>query len=70
MELPGARGAVIGLCERSDDYCATAYVYCREPQPVPRIDLAAARADLERRPYEAAPAAEAFFAPRAPTSSA
>jgi hypothetical protein len=43
---------VYGICERQDDYCATAYVYCREPQPVPRLDLAAALADIERRPYE------------------
>ena len=25
-----------GIAERVDDYCATAYVYCLEPQPVPR----------------------------------
>jgi hypothetical protein len=43
-----------GIAERVDDYCATAYVYCREPQPVPRVDVAAALADIERRPYEAA----------------
>jgi hypothetical protein len=30
-----------------DDYCATAFVYCREPQPVPRLDLAVATADIE-----------------------
>ena len=30
----------------------TAYVYCREPQAVPRVDVAAAIADIERRPYE------------------
>jgi hypothetical protein len=30
------------IVERSDDYCAAAFVYCREPQPVPRYttDLA------------------------------
>ena len=27
-----------GIAERVDDYCATAFVYCREPQPVPRLD--------------------------------
>ncbi len=41
-----------GICERVDDYCATAYVYCREPQPVPPVDVAAATADIARRPYE------------------
>ena len=40
------------VCERQDDYCATSFVYCREPQPVPRLDLAAAIADIARRPYE------------------
>ncbi len=45
--------AVHGLAERVDDYCATAYVYCRDAQPVPRLDLAVATADIERRPYEA-----------------
>jgi hypothetical protein len=41
-----------GIAERVDDYCATAYVYCHEPQPVPPLDVAAALADIERRPYE------------------
>jgi hypothetical protein len=27
-------------------------VYCREPQPVPRVHVPAALADIERRPYE------------------
>jgi hypothetical protein len=40
------------ICERQDDYCATAFVYCRDAQPVPRLDVAAATADLARRPYE------------------
>ena len=43
---------VQGLAERVDDYCATAYVYCREAQPVPRLDLALALADIETLPYE------------------
>jgi hypothetical protein len=42
------------ICERQDDYCATAFVYCRDPQPVPRVDLARATADLARRDYETA----------------
>ena len=41
-----------GLGERVDDYCATAYVYCRDAQPVPRLDLASATADIARRPFE------------------
>ncbi|MEX2205726.1 MAG: glycoside hydrolase family 172 protein [Myxococcota bacterium] len=44
--------AVHGLSERVDDYCATAYLYCRDAQPVPRLDVAAATADIARRPYE------------------
>jgi hypothetical protein len=43
-----------GIAERVDDYCATAFVYCREPQPVPRVDVPAALADIGRRPYEQA----------------
>jgi len=35
-----------------DDYCATSFVYCRDPQPVPRLDVNAATADIGRRPYE------------------
>lgn len=41
-----------GIAERVDDYCATAYVYCQEPQAVPRLDVAAALADISRRDYE------------------
>ena len=41
-----------GITERVDDYCATAYVYARRPQPVPRLDVAAAIADIGRRDYE------------------
>ena len=41
-----------GIAERADDYCATALVYCETPQPVPRVDVAAALADIERREYE------------------
>ena len=45
-----------GIAERVDDVCSTAYVYCRDPQPVPPLDVAAALADIERRPYEPAAA--------------
>ena len=41
-----------GIAERVDDYCATAFVYCPEPQPVPRLDVAAALADIGRRDHE------------------
>jgi hypothetical protein len=40
------------ICERQDDYCATAFVYCRDAQPVPRLALGLATADIARRPYE------------------
>jgi hypothetical protein len=43
-----------GIVERVDDYCATSFVYCREPQAVPRVDVAAACADIGRRDYETA----------------
>jgi hypothetical protein len=42
----------IGLCERVDDYCATAFVMCSRAQPVPRLDVALATADIERTSYE------------------
>ena len=41
-----------GIAERVDDYCATAYVYCLQPQPVPGLDVASALADIGRRAYE------------------
>ena len=47
-----------GICERVDDYCCTSYVYCREPQAVPPVDLALATADVQRRSYEAVPQME------------
>ena len=34
------------LYERSDDWCATGFAYCAEPQAVRRIDVAAATADI------------------------
>jgi hypothetical protein len=48
--IPGL--LAFGIVERVDDYCATAYVYCTEPQPVPRLDVAAAIADIARGPDE------------------
>ena len=50
-----------GIAERIDDYCATAYVYCLLPQPVPRLDVASALADIGRRPYETPHPFEAVF---------
>lgn len=41
-----------GIAERVDDYSAAAFVYCMEPQAVPRLDLPAALADISRLPYE------------------
>jgi hypothetical protein len=43
-----------GIAERVDDFCATSYVYCTRPQAVPRLDVATAVADIERKPYETA----------------
>jgi hypothetical protein len=40
------------ICERSDDVCATSFVYCRDAQAVPRLDIAAALADIARREHE------------------
>jgi hypothetical protein len=34
------------LYERSDDWCATGFAYCATPQPVSRVDVATAIADL------------------------
>lgn len=48
----GGRFVAQGIAERVDDYCATAYVYCRVPQAVPAADVKAAVAGIERKPYE------------------
>ena len=47
---PGAHAQ--GIAERVDDYSAAAFVYCARPQPVPRLDIATATADLARLEYE------------------
>jgi hypothetical protein len=47
---PGIAG--FGIAERVDDYCATSYLYCRQPQAVPHLDVPAALADIGRRNYE------------------
>ncbi|WP_208025741.1 glycoside hydrolase family 172 protein [Amycolatopsis acidicola] len=51
-----------GIFERVDDYCATAFTVCAEPQPVPRLDVAGAVADLARLPYEEPDEMEFLFA--------
>jgi hypothetical protein len=50
-----------GIAERVDDYCATAFVYCSEPQPVPLLNIAAAVADIGRKEYEGPSAMERAF---------
>jgi hypothetical protein len=54
--------AARGIYERVDDYCATAFVYCQEPQPVPRLDVPSALADLARKDYEQPHPFEGFLA--------
>ncbi len=60
-ENPRPGVLAIGLHERVDDYCATAFVACLEPQPVERLDLAVALADIERIPSEEPLPMEPFF---------
>jgi hypothetical protein len=62
--LKGVLPVTFGIAERVDDYNATAFVYCRDPQPVPRLDIAAATADLERRSYERGDPMESFLGSR------
>ena len=45
-------GTSFSVVERRDDYCATAFAYCSQPQAVPCYDLAAAVADLGEFAYE------------------
>ena len=49
-KLPGVAG--MGIFERVDDCCATAFVYCRDVQAVRRVEVAAACADLTRCEFE------------------
>ena len=41
-----------GICERQDDVCATAYLYCEHAQSVPRWEADVALADIARRDWE------------------
>ncbi|MEX2393585.1 MAG: glycoside hydrolase family 172 protein [Actinomycetota bacterium] len=50
--LKRSNGLTLGIHERVDDYCAAAFVYCTRPQPVPRLDVSVAVADIERLDYE------------------
>jgi hypothetical protein len=50
--LSGRGVLAAGIFERVDDYCAVDFVYCREAQAVPQVDVAAAVADIGRLPYE------------------
>jgi hypothetical protein len=43
-----------GLTERVDDYCATDFVYLKQPQGVQPFALTAATAEINRLPYEQA----------------
>ncbi len=57
---PGLIGR--GIAERVDDYCAAAFVYCREPQPVTVATAADSTAGLSRMPYELPSRMERAFA--------
>jgi hypothetical protein len=57
--LPGVEA--LGIHERVDDYSAAAFFYCRTPQPVDRLDVAAARADLGRLAHERPDPMESWF---------
>lgn len=52
-----AQGPLHGfaIAERVDDYAAAAFVYARRPQCVPRVNVAAAVADIGLRAYERKP---------------
>lgn len=50
-----------GIVERVDDFSAVSFTMCRDAQPVPRVDIAAATADLERTDYEVANPMELMF---------
>jgi hypothetical protein len=54
-DIQGAPFSAFAIAERRDDYCAAAFVYCRVPQPVPRVDIKAAARDIALREYEGVP---------------
>lgn len=62
-ERPGSL-AGHGIVERVDDYSAVAFVLCAEAQPVPRVDVEQATADLTRLDHEQADPMERIFGAR------
>jgi Protein of unknown function (DUF2961) len=56
---PGVAG--MALFERVDDYSAAAFVYCRDVQPVPPVDIVDATSDLERHDHETSDPMESFL---------
>jgi hypothetical protein len=54
-------GSTFGIHERVDDYCAASFVYCQTPQAVPRLDVAVALKDIERKDYESELPMERFL---------
>jgi Protein of unknown function (DUF2961) len=58
--IPGVEA--LGIHERVDDYSAAAFFYCRSPQPVDRLDVGAACADLGRLAHERVDPMEQWFA--------
>jgi hypothetical protein len=51
-DIQGAPFRAFALAERRDDYCAAAFIYCLLPQPVPRVDVNSAAADIALLDYE------------------
>jgi hypothetical protein len=70
LAVPDAWGdgevIAMGIAERVDDYCATAFVMCAHPQAVPRITPELAVTAIERKPYEMPFTNEAFYEGTAP----
>jgi hypothetical protein len=52
---PPFEGYKVGIAERVDDYCAAAFLYCRDPQAVPAVNVRDALQDIGFRPYERIP---------------
>jgi len=63
--LPEFKGETyaVGLAERRDDYCATAFVYCSRPQAVPRLNVKSAITDIASYDYESNPSTSIPQAP-------
>jgi D-arabinan exo alpha-(1,3)/(1,5)-arabinofuranosidase (non-reducing end) len=50
--IEGTPFSAFASAEQKDDYCASAFVYCLVPQPVPRLDVKTAVADIGLQNYE------------------